>query len=375
MIVKHSKLDINEISSAQFSGRDIRDKNLLKLQTYNKQLLKKVYQLQNLVEVSYRLNSVLDEEQIIHTYLLNLFGLLSTRSVVILSAKTPYSDKFTPIYYQGIGKAHAETLTVGCTDPIFRLLQLHHHCLVLNKHAHLAKKSKFLNQVANLECQLLTPLVHRDHRFGLVIIGNKHNNKPYSLAEIDIFTTLTNFLAVALSNARIYEEMERISLTDPLTGLFNRRYFDNYLDTEIARAKRFEHPLSLVMLDVDHFKNYNDQLGHLNGDHLLVSLAEVLTLTVRRSDIVARYGGEEFCIILPEIARDGALVFSERLRNTISAHPFRKREVQPDGHVSISIGTATYPDDAQASNDLVEKADKAMYQAKNSGRNRVAVFD
>ncbi|MCZ6818852.1 MAG: sensor domain-containing diguanylate cyclase, partial [Calditrichaeota bacterium] len=236
-------------------------------------------------------------------------------------------------------------------------------------------KSKFLSQVANLECQLLTPLVHCDHRFGLVIIGNKHNNRPYSLAEIDIFTTLTNFLAVALSNARIYKEMERISLTDPLTGLFNRRYFDNYLDTEIARAKRFEHPLSLVMLDVDHFKNYNDQLGHLNGDHLLVSLAEVLTGTVRRSDIVARYGGEEFCIILPEIARDGALVFSERLRNTISAHPFRKREVQPDGHVSISIGTATYPDDAQASNDLVEKADKAMYQAKNNGRNRVAVFD
>ncbi len=342
---------------------------------FNRSLRRRVYRLHNLVEVSFQMNAAMEESQIINTYLLNLFGLISTRSILILAGKTPLSKKFTPVYFQGLGADEANRMSIRSSDPIFRILGLHNNCLAISKHTHLLDTSPYLRTVAELDGQLLSPLVHREHQFGMVIVGNRHNQTPYTTAEIEIFALLTNFLAVALSNARMYKEMERISLTDPLTGLFNRRYFENYLQTEIARARRFNHPLSLVMLDVDHFKNYNDQLGHLNGDRLLRNLAGVLNKTVRNTDSVARYGGEEFCVILPEVSKEGAHLFSERLRNTIFSHPFKKREVQPNGHVSVSLGAATFPMDAQMTKELVEKADIAMYKAKKKGRNRVALFD
>lgn len=344
------------------------------LDDLNRNLKLRVYRLHNVVDAALQLNSVLDENQIVQSYLLNLFGLVSTRSVIILTAETPFSDIFTPIYCQGTDRVKAKKLTLRRTDPIFKLLQLHHDCIDLDSHKRLLQNSPYLQAVLELEGQLLTPLVHRQHKIGMVIIGNKHNYKPYSNSEIELFKLLTNFLAVALSNARMYKEMERISLTDPLTGLFNRRYFDNHLKTEIARARRFNHTLSLVMMDIDYFKNYNDQLGHINGDYLLRNVAEILSRTIRCSDIVARYGGEEFCIVLPQIEQTGAVKFSERLRSTIYEHPFKRRDIQPNGRISVSLGTATFPFDATMTNDLVHKADQAMYKAKKSGGNRVAVY-
>ncbi len=337
-------------------------------------LKKKVYRLHNVVDAALQLNSVLEEEQIVRSFLLNLFGLISTRSIVILTAKTPYSRSFKPVYYQGLAKSRAEQLSIRKADPIFTLMQRHQNCINIPKHHHLTTNSQYLQLVAQNGGHLLTPLIHRNHKFGLVIIGKKHNEQEYSNSETEIFTLLTNFLAVALSNARMYKEMERISLTDPLTGLFNRRYFDNYLKTEVSRARRFNHPLSLVMMDVDSFKNYNDKLGHLNGDQLLKNLASILEGTIRCSDVVARYGGEEFCIILPEIEREGAQHFSERLRHTIYDHPFKKREIQPSGRISVSLGTATFPTDAQMTHELLEKADLAMYEAKRNGGNGVAAY-
>lgn len=345
------------------------------LEDVNRNLKRKVYKLHNVVEAALQLSSALDERQIVQSYLLNLFGLVSTKSILILTAETPHSKTFTPIYFQGIAQENANKLVLRRTDPIFELMHLHHDCIHINRHKHLLQKSEYLSLVAESDGQLLTPLIHRKHKLGLVIIGSRHNQTPFSCSEIEIFKLLTNFLAVALSNARMYREMERISLTDPLTGLFNRRYFDNFLKSEISRARRFNHPLSLVMMDVDYLENYNDRLGHLNGDQLLKNLARLLCKTIRCSDIVARYGGEEFCILLPEIARDGAQHFSERLRSIIYEHPFRKREIQPGGHISVSMGTATFPADAHMTTELVEKADQAMYEAKRSGGNRVASYN
>jgi diguanylate cyclase (GGDEF)-like protein len=236
-------------------------------------------------------------------------------------------------------------------------------------------KFEYVARVASAGGKLIAPLIHLQNRLGLVIIGEKHNGRPYSTLEIEILTMLTSFLGAAIANTQIYKEMERISLTDPLTGLFNRRFFENNLRTEIARARRFDHPLSLVMLDVDHFKNYNDRLGHRNGDLLLRKLAGLLTKTVRESDVISRYGGEEFCVILPEIHQDGAATFSERLRNIVFTHPFEKREIQPNGRITVSLGVATYPNDAEVVEELVEKADSALYRAKNNGRNQVAVYN
>jgi diguanylate cyclase (GGDEF)-like protein len=340
----------------------------------NRKLRRQLYELHNLLEISLDLNSKLNETQLIHSYWLNLFGLLSTKSVVILTNSNPYAKLFSAQYYKGIRPDHAQLLKIKKSDPIFEIFKENHKVITVKNKNFKKTNPEFFKVVESIGGVLITPLIHRQNILGLVIIGEKHGEKPYTEPEIDSFSLLTTFLAVALTNSRLYKEMKRVSLTDPLTGLFNRRYFENYLQAEIARARRFSHPLSLVMLDVDYFKNYNDRLGHPTGDILLKQLANLLTKTVRCSDMVARYGGEEFCVILPEISSHGALSFSERLRDVVFSHPFNKREIQPIGRITISVGAATYPSDAHMTKELIVKADTALYQAKNNGRNQVAVY-
>ena len=133
-------------------------------------------------------------------------------------------------------------------------------------------------------------------------------------------------------------------------------------------------PVSLLIMDVDFFKNYNDTLGHPAGDEVLRQLSAILKHTVRDNDIVARYGGEEFAIILPSTGKKGAAALAERIRKKVEKHKFPDEEVQPNGTLTISIGCATYPDDAVIMEDLIVAADRALYSAKAQGRNRVVFF-
>jgi diguanylate cyclase (GGDEF)-like protein len=175
-------------------------------------------------------------------------------------------------------------------------------------------------------------------------------------------------------------ELEQLALRDGLTGLYNHRFFQESLATELARAARYGFAVSLLFIDVDQFKNYNDVCGHPSGDALLKEFARLLQATGdvpefrfrgRVSDIVSRYGGEEFVIILPMTDREGAVVRAERLRQMIAAHPFPQREVQPAGFISASIGVAAYPRDATDKTALIRAADDAMLEAKRTGRNQV----
>lgn len=165
--------------------------------------------------------------------------------------------------------------------------------------------------------------------------------------------------------------LEKLSITDGLTGVHNHRYFYIKLGEEITRAARYGHPLSLIILDVDYFKHYNDTHGHLAGDNILKGIASCIKSSVRDNDLVARYGGEEFSVILPEADKDAAEGLAERLRKFISEQPFPHKETQPGGNLTISLGLAAYPADAGDVKGLVEKADAALYRAKEGGRNRV----
>jgi diguanylate cyclase (GGDEF)-like protein len=177
-------------------------------------------------------------------------------------------------------------------------------------------------------------------------------------------------------------KLEELSLRDGLTGLYNHRYFQEALGTELARSARHSHECGLLFIDVDHFKNYNDMAGHQAGDDLLRQLAKILMNTGevaevqirgRVSDIAARYGGEEFVVILPETSRGGAAIRAQRLRDAIRSFPFLHGHVQPGGCVTVSIGVAMFPEDALQKEDLIEKADQALLRAKRAGRDRVMV--
>lgn len=181
---------------------------------------------------------------------------------------------------------------------------------------------------------------------------------------------LTRHRALELVN----EGLRLQALTDELTGLYNYRYLTIRLDEELRRAMRLNTQLSLVMIDIDHFKCYNDTHGHPMGDQLLVTLGRILQENVRLVDTVARYGGEEFAIILADTDGEGALVAARRILDAIGKHPFPGRSTQPDGKITVSMGIASFPADAGTKEELIQRADKALYFVKTRNKNSVQLY-
>ena len=172
------------------------------------------------------------------------------------------------------------------------------------------------------------------------------------------------------------QHLRHLALTDPLTGLYNRRSLTSQLRKEITRSRRYHHPLSLLFIDLDNFKRYNDERGHQQGDAALVALARLLRKEVRATDTVARYGGEEFIILLSETDRTHAYALAEHLRKSVEAQlATPTSEAGGAGGLTISIGLATFPSDAYDGLALLEEADRVLYTAKASGRNRVATSE
>jgi diguanylate cyclase (GGDEF)-like protein len=175
--------------------------------------------------------------------------------------------------------------------------------------------------------------------------------------------------------ARQAELYEKLAHTDGLTDLYNYRFFHQLLTIEMSRAQRFQRPLSLIMLDVDHFKTYNDVYGHPAGDRALRQIAALLQRSSRRYDLVARYGGDEFVIILPETRKGTAAEVAERIRAAVEQRDTTDGDMVPGGRLTTSLGIASFPEDALDTAELIRKADRALYQAKAGGRNRVSGDD
>jgi two-component system cell cycle response regulator len=204
------------------------------------------------------------------------------------------------------------------------------------------------------------PLKIVDRVIGVITLKTKGGVK---LGEhtIKLLTTLGNQIGIAVNNARLYEEAKNFSLHDPLTGLANRRFLNIQLEKSIDAAKRYGEKLSVIMLDIDHFKKYNDDHGHVEGDRMLVTIAEILLAEMRSSDYIFRYGGEEFFAILPQTDLTTACEVAERLR----------KSVESVTGVTISLGVSTYREIVWDDENLIKTADTALYQAKQKGRNRV----
>jgi diguanylate cyclase (GGDEF)-like protein len=178
-----------------------------------------------------------------------------------------------------------------------------------------------------------------------------------------LLTTLANQIGIAVNNARLYEDAKTSALHDHLTGLPNRRFMQIQMEKIVDASKRYGEYLSVIMLDIDHFKRYNDTLGHVQGDRLLIDLAGILSKEIRSSDFVFRYGGEEFLIILPRTDSKLASEVAERLRKV----------VETETEVTVSLGVSTYQKGSSDSEKVIHNADTALYRAKREGRNRVAV--
>lgn len=171
-----------------------------------------------------------------------------------------------------------------------------------------------------------------------------------------------------------YSRVKHRIWLDPLTGIFNRRYFENQLSKELQRASRYEHNLSILFIDIDQFKKINDEFGHQIGDHVLEELAEILERSVRSVDVVARYGGDEFIVLLPETRKPHAKKTADRILKYIKHHDFFQDKLKVK-ELAISIGVAGFPEDAGGTYELIKKADNALYKAKHEGGNQAVVCD
>jgi diguanylate cyclase (GGDEF)-like protein len=206
------------------------------------------------------------------------------------------------------------------------------------------------------------PLVLQGQVRGVINVNNKRNRAPYTNADMRLLQAIAGHAAVALSNARRYEEMESRAQRDALTNLANHGFFWSTLEAEVKRADRHGRQLALAMIDVDAFKAFNDRFGHPQGDSALVAVSNVIAKTSRAHDLAARYGGEEFAVILTETALQGAEVFAEKIRVGV--------ESLSEHDLTVSVGVERLnPGDSAA--DLVERADEQLYRAKDLGRNRV----
>ena len=222
---------------------------------------------------------------------------------------------------------------------------------------------------------IIMPLKAKDLVNGLIIADNLYTQKPINEDDIKMFTMLANQAGLAIENSQLYEMVVQQSHTDSLTNLWNHGFFQETLLEEIAKAEKAKTQLSLAIIDIDNFKQLNDTYGHQNGDKILKELALLLKESSREADFICRYGGEEFSIILPQTTQEKSYEICERIRKTINDHHFENFLPSPDLKVTVSIGLATFPDHGRNKEELIANADKAMYIAKFSGKNKTCLVN
>ncbi len=219
---------------------------------------------------------------------------------------------------------------------------------------------------------LAVPVMIEGEILGGLIFINKAGVDEFTMENEDHALMVSSQAAMAIEKSLFHEEILQLARTDGLTGLNNHRTFHEELDVELKRARRFSNHLSLLLIDIDFFKKYNDTYGHQGGDTALKDLAAIFKKNLRGIDSAARYGGEEFTVILPETTLNGALKTAERIREETGLHPFMMSARET--YLTVSIGVSVFPEDAMNKEDLIKTADDALYMAKRLGRNKVVSF-
>jgi diguanylate cyclase (GGDEF)-like protein len=227
---------------------------------------------------------------------------------------------------------------------------------------------------------IVVPVVFRTEVIGTLLLRTSRKSHMFTKREIKLLIALASASANALYNAFLYEKLdkektrlEKLAITDYLTGIYNIRYFYNRLEEEFSRSERYKQPLSCLMLDIDHYKRINDHYGHRIGDIVLREFAQLVKRHTRKSDLFARYGGEEFILLLPQTSMKGALIEAERLRMIVKEHQFKP--LDKEHGVTVSVGVSCAPHKKMKNyDDLINLADNALFQAKQKGRDQSVVY-
>lgn len=235
-----------------------------------------------------------------------------------------------------------------------------------NVELHECKFLKYGEDVSQYNDNAVLPLNINKNTIGYLVTSRVKDE------EKDKFNILSQQFLLGIKRALLYEKIQELAITDSLTKAFSRRYLLERLGEEVERSKKFKYNFSFLMLDIDHFKGYNDRYGHLVGDAILKDVASVIKEGIRQIDLVGRYGGEEFSVILTETGREQAGFIAERIRQAVEERNIRVYD--ENLKVTVSIGISVFPENASDSLTLIDTADKALYQAKETGRNRTCIY-
>lgn len=243
------------------------------------------------------------------------------------------------------------------------------------------KIEEIINEYGLNNCEgiIIIPIISEKQPKGIGIIGINKKKKKEILKEYDslklIVEVFMQHLGLELENSLLHEKLNYTSITDPLTEAFNRRYFNVRVKEEFARGRREGYPISIMVSDLDNFKKYVDKFGHPMGDIILKEFANLLKISIRETDIFCRFGGDEFAYLLPFTSSIEAGIVAERIRNNVENFNFLKDKVDEDVKITLSIGIASFPEHGDSEDEILSKADKALFKAKSTGKNRVVIWE
>lgn len=222
------------------------------------------------------------------------------------------------------------------------------------------------------DIEFAAPIVFKERLIGVMGLSKI---KISDGNEMRFISMIADLAGVSLQNCEFLGTAKEEAITDALTELYNRRYFFEKAREAAHKAIKHHSPISIFIFDIDHFKKYNDMHGHPEGDYLLKELSRILKENSREGDVTARYGGEEFIVLMPDTDKEGAVVYGEKIRKVIESYPFRHREKQPLGYLSVSGGVASFPFDGSSIEAVIRCADEALYESKRSGRNMITRYE
>ncbi len=343
------------------------------LEQTNKSLKKRAYEIDNLLEISNEIYSILDLEQLVNAALLILVGQIGCQKAFALLLDTE-KGKYSRQFVKGFVEEFDSYFELELDAPLISYFRKNYRPKLISELQKQKELKENLDRLQYENIDVIAPIIYSNRIKGIIGIGNKLYGSTFDKSDMQIFNILVNIISVSISNAEMYENTKKMSLTDAMTHLYNYRYLEQRMNEELKRARRSSMSVSVLMIDIDHFKNYNDQLGHQAGDEALRIVAQLLQNTLREEDVVARYGGEEFCVILPNTAKDQIAYLAERVRLSILNHSFYREEIQPERTLTISMGGASFPDDGDDFKGLIKRADTALYQSKQNGRNMFTLY-
>lgn len=350
----------------------VEDKNKA-IEEINEELTEHLAELSTLLQLNQAMASTLDLDLLFDRVINSLSELLDCNMASLL-IYNPGEELLELRYTLGMDQEILTEVSFSLNEGVSGEAARTHSLIYVKD---LKKDNRYLKYKGKLPAKgslLSIPLLSKDRLCGVLNL-HKENISGFDKDDIKLAQAVANQAAVAIENSQLYEQAKTQSITDELTGLSNRRHFQDILQREIVHAQRYSSNISMIMADIDNFKSYNDAHGHLQGDIALKKVANILLQNTRGIDLVARFGGEEFVVLLPQTTIAGARITAEKLREKIEEEVFSGAdESQPSGRLTMSFGLATYPDHTPEMEQLLELADQALYKAKETGRNRVLIW-